>query len=147
MKNFLLILSALFVLSCSSNDDGSDEPQISQDPEQLIIGRWLIVSESDYFCNSDRIANERTSDPGNTIEYYTDGTYQSYTDGVSNNAEDKSGRWEYMSGNDFRHYYTVSGDPRTEQVYIDFIDDNTFIEGDPSKCFNSIYTTGLYVRR
>nr|WP_299069355.1 hypothetical protein [uncultured Allomuricauda sp.] len=146
IKRVLFIIVAvtlpLIQLSCSSDSD-----QAMQDEAvELLIGEWLIESESDYFCGSDTVYREIITDPNQIYEYRSDGTWQKYTDGVED--EFQFGKWEKISTDT----YTIDhqGDNVQYSVTVEFVG-NDSMKFDIDECRDedgeSIYTYELYERQ
>lgn len=145
MRLFVSIL--LITMSCS--DDV--ELEAKNMTQELLIGEWLVLTEHDYFCNSETIANERFAENDLIVRYNEDGTYESFLDGQPWEAEDQNGTWESTSNDSYRLFYTVNGSSRSEDVVIDFVGNETMNFGINSPCFMSngedLYTFSTWTRQ
>ena len=126
--NSLLYLFALvFTLSFSSC---SDSDSVNSENVDLIVGEWLVVTDSDYICGTNNVDTERFADPNQIRVYNENGTWQDFEDGVP----DWTGTWEYQGDGIYDIYYN---DDKVLQVTgIEFPDDNTMRFGteDRNRC-------------
>lgn len=148
------LFALVIVLGFASCSDDSDNENTNPDGVNLIIGEWLFVSENDYFCGTDDVRTERpASDNGydQTWVFKSDMTYESYDDGVLNDAEDQMGTWQYTGDGFYELSYTVFGEPRKDTVEIEFVNDNTMNFGIDDECRGvgeeSTYTYTVWIRQ
>lgn len=136
------VTSTLIQLSCSNdtNEDMDDEAV------KLLIGNWLIKSESDYYCGTDTVYREIITDPNQIYVYRGDGTWQKYTDGVED--EFQFGTWEEIS--DGLYAIDHQGDNVQYSVTVEFVGNDT-MKFDIDECRDengeSIYTYELHERQ
>jgi len=141
-----LLLFAISILalnlSCSSNSDAN----IDNEVVELLVGEWLIKSESDYYCGSDTVYREILTDPNQVFEYKEDGTWQKYTDGVED--EFQYGTWELIS--EGKYAINHQGDIVQYSVTVEFDGSDTMKFG-IQDCWDedgeSIYTYEYYDRQ
>ncbi len=143
----LLFLILLITISCSNDSESEEENQT----QELLIGEWLVISEHDYFCDSEMIANERFADSNRSIRFNEDGTYESFLDGQPWEAEDQNGTWENRGNGNYRFFYTVNGAPRSDEALIEFEGNDTMKYGIDDPCFESngesLYTFTVWTRQ
>ena len=138
----VVIAFALIHFSCSSDSDEDMDNEVVE----LLVGEWLIESESDYFCSSDAVYREIITDPNQVYEYRSDGTWQKYTDGVED--EFQFGTWEKISSDSYAIDH--QGDNVQYSVTVEFVG-NDSMKFDIDECRDedgeSIYTYELYSRQ
>ena len=146
IKKITSIVAALTLtltqLSCSSDSDENMDDETAE----LLVGEWLIISESDYYCGSDTVYREILTDPNQIYEYKSNGTWQKYTDGVED--EFQYGTWELISDGEYAidHF----GDNIQYSVTVEFEGNGTMkfgIEQCRDEDGESIYTYELYKRQ
>lgn len=138
----LFISFAFFNFSCSSDSD----EDIDNEVFELLVGEWLIESESDYYCDSDSVYREIITDPNQIYEYRSDGTWQKFTDGIED--EIQFGTWEKISS--VKYAIDHQGDNVQYSVTVEFVGNNS-MKFDIDECRDedgeSIYTYELYTRQ
>jgi hypothetical protein len=143
-KSLLIVVISFAFLhfSCSSDSD----EDMDNEAVELLVGEWLIESESDYFCGSDTVYREIITDPNQIYEYRSDGTWQKYTDGVED--EFQFGTWEKISSDTYAIDH--QGDDVQYSVTVEFVG-NDSMKFDIDECRDedgeSIYTYELYARQ
>ena len=136
------ITLTLIQQSCSSDS----EENTNSEAVELLVGEWLIKSESDYYCYSDTVYREIITDPNQIYEYRVDGTWQKYVDGVED--EFQLGTWEEIS--DGLYAIDHQGDNVQYSVTVEFVGKDT-MKFDIDECRDengeSIYTYELHERQ
>ncbi|MGB5229493.1 MAG: hypothetical protein WBN55_14600, partial [Eudoraea sp.] len=148
-------LTALFLLlTCTSCSDDSDNNIDNPEAVDLIVGEWLFVSENDYYCGTEDVRTERpASDNGydQIWVFKSDMTYESYDDGVLNDAEDQMGTWESLGDGMYRLNYTVYSEARFSTTEVEFVQSNTMKFGVDDECVDfggdNIYTYTVWTRQ
>lgn len=146
----VMLFSAVILLAACSKDTEKD----TAEPQELIVGEWLFISENDYRCGTEEVVVERLGSDQETVKtmvFTEDGAYMNYDDGVLDTAEDQMGTWEYAGNGNFIFYYTVNGEARSSTSQIEFDGENIMKLGIDSECFmqgdQSLYTYSVYNRR
>ena len=107
----VLFYTSLTFTSCST--DSSDEADQVNDP---IIGKWLIINQNDYYCDSNDIFQQHIADPNQIDEFKSEGTWQGYRDGEKTSSY---GTWKLVSKGNYEISYELDDVKSVEKVEFD----------------------------
>lgn len=138
-SKLLLFGIVLLLAACSKNSENDDI-----EPENLIVGEWIFISENDYFCGTYDVAMKHGSDQSvQTMVFEEDGTCMYYIEGETFSGESFTGEemntWENL-GNGI---YTFNSETDTATVKIEF-DGNNVMRFQIGECFESAGGENLY---
>lgn len=144
-KSLIYLFAFVFILSISSCSD--DTELENQEASQLLVGEWLLLSQSIYNCGTEEPVGGTQcclADLDDIFVFNSDGTWGGYNNGTyEEEASEYSqrGTWEYINGNTYKVYY--ASDDLMETLVIEFEDNNT-MKYDISDCWEMSDGTSIY---